>query len=151
MNTKEEFIDKAYMTRSAIMEQLNQKSIKYNWHEADVSMLEGLLARGDRRLSEVLLKVYQKGCMFDAWGEMFKNDIWMETLEECGIDLSFYTTRQRTLDEILPWDFIDCGVTKSFLIREWEKAKNAIVSPNCRIQCQGCGATVFEGGVCYEN
>ncbi len=151
MNTKEEFIDKAYMTRSAIMEQLNQKSIKYNWHEADVSMLEGLLARGDRRLSEVLLKVYQKGCMFDAWGEMFKNDIWMETLEECGIDLSFYTTRQRTLDEILPWDFIDCGVTKSFLIREWEKAKNAIVSPNCRTQCQGCGATVFEGGVCYEN
>ena len=151
MNTKEEFIDKAYMTRSAIMEQLNQKSIKYNWHEADVSMLEGLLARGDRRLSEVLLKVYQKGCMFDAWGEMFKNDIWMETLEECGIDLSFYTTRQRTLDEILPWDFIDCGVTKSFLIREWEKAKNAIVSPNCRIQCQGCGATVFDGGVCYEN
>lgn len=151
MNTKEEFIDKAYLTRSAIMTQLNQKSIKYNWHEADVSMLEGLLARGDRKLSEVLLKVYQKGCMFDAWGEMFKNDIWMETLEECGIDLSFYTTRERELDEILPWDFIDCGVTKTFLIREWEKAQNAQGSPNCRVQCQGCGATVFQGGVCYEN
>ncbi len=151
MNTKEDFIDKAYLTRSAIMTQLNQKSIKYNWHEADVSMLEGLLARGDRKLSEVLLKVYQKGCMFDAWGEMFKNDIWMETLEECGIDLSFYTTRERELDEILPWDFIDCGVTKTFLIREWEKAQNAQGSPNCRVQCQGCGATVFQGGVCYEN
>ncbi len=151
MNTKEEFIDKAYMTRSAVMEQLNQKSIKYNWHEADVSMLEGVLARGDRKLSQVLLKVYEKGCMFDAWGEMFHNDIWIETFAECGIDMDFYTIRERKMTEILPWDFIDCGVTKAFLIREWEKAQKEIVSPNCRVQCQGCGATIFNGGVCYEN
>lgn len=151
MNTKEEFIDKAYMTRAAVMEQLNQKSIRYNWHEADVSMLEGVLARGDRKLSKLLLKVYEKGCMFDAWGEMFKNDTWIETFQELGIDMDFYTTRERALDEILPWDFIDCGVTKQFLIREWEQAKLANVSPNCRVQCQGCGATMFQGGVCFEN
>ncbi len=151
MNTKEEFIDKAYMTRTAVMEQLNQKSIRYNWHEADVSMLEGVLARGDRKLSKLLLKVYEKGCMFDAWGEMFKNDTWIETFEELGIDMDFYTTRERALDEVLPWDFIDCGVTKQFLIREWEQAKLANVSPNCRVQCQGCGATMFQGGVCFEN
>lgn len=151
MNTKEEFIDKAYMTRTAVMEQLNQKSIRYNWHEADVSMLEGVLARGDRKLSKLLLKVYEKGCMFDAWGEMFKNDTWIETFQELGIDMDFYTTRERALDEILPWDFIDCGVTKQFLIREWEQAKLANVSPNCRVQCQGCGATMFQGGVCFEN
>ena len=151
MNTKEEFIDKAYMTRAAVMEQLNQKSIRYNWHEADVSMLEGVLARGDRKLSKLLLKVYEKGCMFDAWGEMFKNDTWIETFQELGIDMDFYTTRERALDEVLPWDFIDCGVTKQFLIREWEQAKLANVSPNCRVQCQGCGATMFQGGVCFEN
>ncbi len=151
MNTKEEFIDKAYMTRTAVMEQLNQKSIRYNWHEADVSMLEGVLARGDRKLSKLLLKVYEKGCMFDAWGEMFKNDTWIETFQELGIDMDFYTTRERALDEVLPWDFIDCGVTKQFLIREWEQAKLANVSPNCRVQCQGCGATMFQGGVCFEN
>ena len=151
MSTKEEFIDKAYMTRAAVMEQLNQKSIRYNWHEADVSMLEGVLARGDRKLSKLLLKVYEKGCMFDAWGEMFKNDTWIETFQELGIDMDFYTTRERALDEILPWDFIDCGVTKQFLIREWEQAKLANVSPNCRVQCQGCGATMFQGGVCFEN
>ena len=89
--------------------------------------------------------------MFDAWGEMFKNDTWIETFEELGIDMDFYTTRERALDEILPWDFIDCGVTKQFLIREWEQAKLANVSPNCRVQCQGCGATMFQGGVCFEN
>lgn len=148
--TKEEFLDKAYQTKKAITEQLNQKSIKYNWHEADASVLEGVLARGDRRLSEVLLKVYEKGCFYDAWSEYFHNDRWLETFEECGLTIDFYNTRERSLDEIFPWDFIDCGVTKEFLKREWLKALKEETSPNCKKQCQGCGANRFGGGICFE-
>ncbi len=150
MCTKEEFLDKAYLTRTSIKEQLNQKSIKYNWHEADVSVLEGVFARGDRKVADVILKAYEKGCIFDAWSEYFHNDVWMEAFEECRVDIGFYTTRERSLDEIFPWDFLDCGVTKDFLKREWQKALNETVSPNCRMQCQGCGANRFGGGVCYE-
>lgn len=148
--TKEQFLDKAYQTKKAITEQLNQKSIKYNWHEADASVLEGVLARGDRRLGEVLLKVYQKGCFYDAWSEYFDNDKWMETFEECGLSVDFYTHRERSLDEILPWDFIDCGVTKEFLKREWLKAQKEEISENCKLKCQGCGANRFGGGICFE-
>ncbi|MGN1147883.1 MAG: TIGR03960 family B12-binding radical SAM protein [Lachnospiraceae bacterium] len=148
--TKEEFLEKAYTTKKAIMEQLNQKSIKYNWHEADTSVLEGVLARGDRRVSKVLLNVYQKGAIYDAWSEYFDNEKWMQAFEECGLDIGFYTTRERSLEEIFPWDFIDCGVSKEFLKREWIKAQKEEVSFNCRKQCQGCGASRFGGGVCFE-
>ena len=148
--TKEEFIEKAYQTRKAISEQLNQKSIKYNWHEADVSVLEGVLARGDRRLCEVIRKVYEKGCFYDAWGEYYDNEKWMETMAECGLSAEFYTNRERSTDEILPWDFIDCGVTKEFLIREWKKAQQEQISENCKLKCQGCGAARFGGGICFE-
>lgn len=146
--SKSEFLDKAYQTRTAITQQLNQKSIKYNYHEADASVLEGVLARGDRRLNEVILKVYQKGCFYDAWGEYYKNDVWLETIKECGLDVEFYT-REKDLDEILPWDFIDCGVTKEFLKREWLKAQKEEISENCKVKCQGCGAAQFEGGICF--
>ena len=148
--TKEEFLDKAYQTRTAITSQLNQKSIKYNWHEADVSVLEGILARGDRKLNQAILRAYEKGCMYDAWSEYYKNDIWMETFEECGIDISFYTTRARGDDESFPWDFLDCGVTKQFLLREWHRAQEESVTPNCKMQCQGCGAASFQTGICME-
>ena len=148
--TKDEFLHKAYLTRTAIAGQLNQKSIKYNWHEADVSVLEGIMARGDRRLNKVILRAYQKGCMYDAWSEYYKNDVWFETFEECGIDPSFYTIRERSDDEIFPWDFLDCGVSREFLLREWHKAKEESSTPNCRIQCQGCGALRFRTGVCME-
>jgi len=148
--TKEEFLDKAYQTRTAISSQLNQKSIKYNWHEADASVLEGVLARGDRRLCRVIRRVYEKGSIFDAWGEYYDNARWLETMEECGLSVDFYTHRERSLDEILPWDFIDCGVTKEFLKREWEKAQREEISENCRQKCQGCGAARFGGGVCVE-
>ncbi len=151
MCTKEEFIEKAYQTKKGIMAQLNQKSIKYNWHEADVSVLEGVLARGDRKLAKVLLKAYEMGCLFDSWSECFHNDVWMKAFEDCGIEPDFYTTRERSEDEIFPWDFLDCGVTKEFLLREWKKAQTQTVSPNCRQQCQGCGANRFGGGVCVEN
>ena len=148
--TKEEFVEKAYLTRKAISEQLNQKSIKYNWHEADVSVLEGVLARGDRRLSQVLLYVYNKGCFYDAWSEYFHNDVWMEAFAACSLDPDFYSHRERPLDEILPWDFLDCGVSRSFLEREWQKAKNETISPNCKQACQGCGAARFGCGICVE-
>ncbi len=150
MCTKEEFIEKAYQTKKGIMEQLNQKSIKYNWHEADVSVLEGVFARGDRRVAQVIAQAYQRGCMFDSWSESFHNDVWLECFERCGVDIGFYTTRERADDEIFPWDFLDCGVTKEFLLREWNKAKAGSTSPNCRSQCQGCGAKRFGVGVCYE-
>ncbi len=150
MCTKEEFIEKAYQTKKGIMTQLNQKSIKYNWHEADVSVLEGIFARGDRKLANVIAKAYEKGCMFDSWSECFHNDVWMECFTQCGVDPDFYTTRERAEDEIFPWDFLDCGVTKEFLLREWKKAMAQTVSPNCRKQCQGCGANRFGGGVCLE-
>ena len=150
MNTKDEFLDKARLTKTAVREQLNQKRIKYNWHEADVSMLEGVFARGDRRIGEVVRKAYEKGCLYDSWSEFFKNDVWLETFAECGLDIDFYTTRERGLDEIFPWDFLDCGVSKEFLKREWLRAQEGIVTPNCKRQCQGCGAARFGGGICFE-
>ena len=150
MCTKEEFLEKAALTRRSVREQLNQKRIKYNWHEADVSVLEGVFARGDRRVADAILAAYQKGCLYDAWGEYFKNDVWLETFEQCGLDIGFYTTRERKQNEIFPWDFLDGGVSKSFLWREWERAQRAEVTPNCRAQCQGCGAARFGGGVCFE-
>lgn len=148
MCTKETFLEKAYQTKKGIMEQLNQKSIKYNWHEADVSVLEGVFARGDRRIAKVILEAYRRGCLFDSWSEYFKNDVWLQCFEDCGVDLDFYTTRERADDEIFPWDFIDCGVTRQFLLREWKKAQEGIVSPNCQVQCQGCGAGTFQCGIC---
>ena len=150
MYTEQDFIDKAKVVKEEIRAQLNQKSIKYNWHEPDVTTLEGFLARGDRRASEVILKAYEKGALYDAWSESFRYDIWKEAFAETGIDIEFYTLRERSTDEILPWDFIDAGVTKEFLIREWKQAKGEIVTPNCRQKCAGCGARRYEGGVCYE-
>ena len=150
MYTEQDLFDKAKVVKEEIRAQLNQKSIKYNWHEPDVTTLEGFLARGDRRASEVILKAYEKGALYDAWSESFRYDIWKEAFAETGIDIEFYTLRERSTDEILPWDFIDAGVTKEFLIREWKQAKGEVVTPNCRQKCAGCGARRYEGGVCYE-
>ena len=150
MYTEQDFIDKAKVVKEEIRAQLNQKSIKYNWHEPDVTALEGFLARGDRRCADVILKAYEKGALYDAWSESFRYDIWKEAFAETGIDIEFYTLRERSTDEILPWDFIDAGVTKEFLIREWKQAKGEVVTPNCRQKCAGCGARRYEGGVCYE-
>lgn len=150
MNTKEEFLDKANQTRRGIMSQLNQKHIKYNWHEADASMMEGVFARGDRKLCKVIMDAYHKGCLYDAWGEYFKFDTWMETFRKDGVDPFFYTTRKRSQDEIFPWDILDCGVDKKFLYREWQNALSEKVSPNCRKQCLGCGARKYDTGVCME-
>ena len=88
--------------------------------------------------------------MYDAWSEYYHNDVWLKTFEECGVDPDFYTIRQREETEIFPWDFIDCGVTRQFLLREWHKAQQAVVTPNCRMACQGCGAGRYQTGVCLE-
>lgn len=130
---------------------LNAKSIKYNWHDLQTSELEGILARGDRKLCRAIYTAYKRGCIFDAWNEFFRYDIWQEVLGELGLSVAFYNTRERSYDEILPWDFIDIGVTKKFLMREYENAKKAAVTPNCRKQCAGCGAASFGGGVCFES
>ena len=151
MCEKEEYLHRAKIVNDEVKEQLNKKSLKYNWHEADVTVLEGVFARGDRKVGQVLIKAYEKGCIFDAWSEFFDNEKWMEAFEECGISIDFYNLRTRSLNEILPWDFIDCGVTKSFLKQEWERAQQEVVTPNCRMQCNGCGAARFEGGVCLEH
>lgn len=151
MQKPEEYINRAKIVKNEIRSQLNQKSIKYNWHEADVTVLEGILARGDRRICDVIEAVYKKGCIFDAWSEYFDMDAWMNTFAELDINPDFYTMRERSIDEILPWDFIDAGVSKKFLIREWERAMNETVTPNCRAKCSGCGAGVFGGGVCIES
>ena len=151
MCTKEEFLHRAYVVNHEIKEQKNKKSIKYNWHEADVTVLEGILARGDRRVGKAILKAYEKGCLFDSWSECFQHQLWLEAFEECGLDLAFYTTRERKEDEIFPWDFIEIGVSKKFLLREWKRAQKGEVTPNCKSACAGCGAAVFKGGVCIEH
>ncbi len=150
MNDAETFLKKAYMVKSEIRSMRNQKSIRYKYHEAYVSVLEGVLARGDRRLAAVIEAAYKNGAMFDAWGETFRQDAWENAFTSCGTDPGFYVFRDRDLSELLPWDFIDVGVTKSFLKREWQKAKEGVVTPNCREACQGCGAKKYGCGVCYE-
>ena len=151
MFREEDFIEKAKIVKNEIRSQLNQRSIRYNWHEPDVTVLEGFLARGDRRCSKVILKAYEKGALYDAWSESFHYDIWKEAFKETGVDIEFYTLRERSTDEILPWDFIDAGVTKKFLIREWEQAKAETVTQNCRQKCAGCGVLKYKGGVCCES
>lgn len=150
MYREEDFVEKAKVVKSEIRAQVNQRIIRYSWHEPDVTILEGFLARGDRRCSKVILRAYEKGAIYDAWSESFDYNIWKESFAETNTDIDFYTLRERSTDEILPWDFIDAGVTKKFLIHEWEQAKKETVTPNCRQKCSGCGAMRYGGGVCYE-
>ncbi|MBO4347727.1 MAG: TIGR03960 family B12-binding radical SAM protein [Lachnospiraceae bacterium] len=148
----EDFRDKAYLTRKSIMEQLNQRSIKYNWHDTDVSVLEGVLARGDRRLSKVIYDAYKNGAIYDAWNDYFKYDTWLNAFKSNDIEISFYTTRERDIDEIFPWDIIDIGVTKEYLKKEWLKAKEGEITLNCMLKCNGCGAAKYGSGkFCFKD
>ena len=151
MCTIDEFLGSARTVNHEIKDQLNKKSIRYNWHEADVSVLEGLLARGDRKVAEVLKDVYEHGGIYDAWSETFDNQKWVDALERTGTDMNFYVHRERSLEEKLPWDFIQIGVTKKHLLKEWERAHQEEVTVNCRQKCAGCGAACYKGGVCFEN
>ncbi len=151
MHPKEHYLTSARTVNEAVKRQLNRKSIRYNWHEADVTVLEGVFARGDRRLGAAILRAYEKGCLFDAWSDYFHYDAWMEAFFETGIDPAFYALRERPLEELLPWDFIDAGVSKEFLKREYENALAEKTTKNCRERCSGCGAGKYQGGVCVEH
>ena len=136
---------------NAVKGSIKSRSIHYNYHEQKTSYMEAVFARGDRRLSEVLIKAFEKGAKFDGWSEYFSFDIWKEALAECNVDGDFFTYREREYDEILPWDFIDIGVTRKYLERENEKAKKAELTQNCRKGCTGCGVNVnFKEGECFE-
>ena len=150
MFPSEEYIRRATIVKHEFLQQLNKKSLKYNWHEADVTVLEGVFARGDHKVGKVIEEAYRLGCLYDSWSESFDNEKWMQAFANTGVDIEFYTMRERSMDELFPWDFIDIGVTKNFLKKEWERAMNAQVTPNCRMQCSGCGAAKFGGGVCFE-
>lgn len=132
---------------------IKRRQITYNWHESPVSYMEAIFARGDRKMCDVLIKAFEKGAKFDGWNEYFSFPIWKEALEECGVDGDFYAYRDRNYDEILPWDFIDVGVSKEFLIKENERAKKAEVTPDCRQGCKLCGINTNDGfkeGKCFE-
>lgn len=150
MCTKEEFIERAYIVKDKFRQMKNQKSLKYNYHEADLTVLEGVLARGDRKTGALIEEAYKNGAIYDSWSEYFDNRIWMKAFETCGLSIDFYTTRERSLEEIFPWDFIDAGVSKEFLKREWQNAIGEKLTPNCRQKCSACGAMRFGGGVCHE-
>ncbi|MCI9236969.1 MAG: TIGR03960 family B12-binding radical SAM protein [Dorea sp.] len=151
MFTNEEYISRAATVKHAFHEQLNRKSLKYSWHDAEVTVLEGVLARGDRRIGPVIEEAYRSGCIYDAWSETFNYEKWLDAFEKTGIEIAFYNERERSADELFPWDFIDIGVTKQFLRKEWERAMNAEVTLNCRQRCSGCGAGKYQGGVCIES
>lgn len=133
-----------------LKENITTRKITFNYHESKTSYLEGVFARGDRKLCKVMLKAAERGFRFDGWNDCFDFDAWMSVFKECGIDPDFYTARKRSFDEILPWDFISYGINKSFLIKECEKAYASETTPNCREKCSNCGAACYKGGVCIE-
>lgn len=145
-NTQQQIKDKQAYLRDVLR---RIKGVNFNWHEPEVSYLEACFSRGDRRIGRVLERAVEKGCLLDGWSEQFQFDKWMEAFADCGLDPEWYAYRRRGKDEILPWDFIDAGVTKSFLWREKERAERAEVTPDCRKGCLGCGLRRFEG-VCRE-
>ena len=145
-STVEEFMRKQKFVKTS----MTRKQVKYNYHEPELSSLEGVLARGDRKVGRVLYRAWELGAKFDSWNELFKYNVWMQAFKDTGISKEFYANRERSYDEILPWDHISIGVSKEFFIKEMEKAKAETVTPNCRKQCSGCGAAQFGGGVCFE-
>ncbi len=150
MYTPGDYLGFAKTVNHEIKEMKNQKSIRYNWHQADETLLEGVFARGDRKIAAVIKEAYKNGALFDAWTEYWNYERWVEAFKTTGIDMDFYTLRERGADEIFPWDFINIGVTKKFLRKEWERAQMREVTPNCRQKCSGCGAMKYGGGVCTE-
>ncbi len=145
-STVEEFDKK----QKFVKHNMTRKQVKYNYHEPELSSLEGVLARGDRRTGRIIVRAWELGAKFDSWNELFKYDAWLQAFEDTGLSKEFYANRERSYDEILPWDHISIGVSKKFFIDEMERAKAEQVTPNCRRQCAHCGAASFGGGVCFE-
>ncbi len=151
MQTPSDYVTDAHTVRDEIRQMKNQKRIHYKWHEPNGTELEGVLARGDRRVAAVIEAAYRRGAIFDSWSDFFRYDLWQAAYEDAGVDPAFYTTRKRSENEIFPWDFIDAGVTKAFLLREWKKAtEEGTITPNCREACSGCGMLAYGCGVCTE-
>ncbi len=144
--TREEMMRRQYFLRDC----LTTRKITLNWHESKTSVLEGVFARGDRRLGKVIETAHKMGCRFDAWDETFEHEKWMKAFELCGLTPEFYACRTRSTDERMPWDHLDYGISKDFLIRQNELAHQAITTPHCREKCAGCGANTFGEGVCFE-
>ena len=145
-----EYERRAHMVKDACKSERNAKSIRFIYHDSEISILEGVFARGDRRLSAAILHAYQNGAIYDAWTEYFSMERWTNAFAACGIDPDFYTARTRPDDEIFPWEHIDAGVTRRFLLSEWKRAQEGVVTPNCREKCSGCGCAIYGGGVCFE-
>ncbi len=143
-------VEQFFAKQKFVKTHMTKRQVRFNYHEPQLSSMEAVLARGDRRVSALILRAWELGAKFDGWNDLFKYDVWMQAFEDTGLDKEFYTVRERSYDEILPWDHISIGVSKSFLIREAEKAKQEQVTPNCRTKCAGCGASAFGGGVCFE-
>lgn len=143
-------LDEIISKQEHLLHCVTSKKISVSYHASNISFLEGVFARGDRRLGKVLEKAVEKGVKFDGWDECFKFDEWMDAFKECGIDATFYSSRKREYNEILPWEHLDYGVTKDFLIKENLLAYSETTTKNCREHCAGCGATCFGEGVCYE-
>ena len=135
----------------AVKGSIKSRSIVYNYHEQETSFMEAVFAKGDRKTCDVLIKAFEKGAKFDGWSEYFNMDIWNEAMAECNLDPEFYVYREISYDEILPWDFIDIGVSRKYLERENEKAKKAELTRNCLEGCTGCGINLsFKEGKCFE-
>ena len=148
---QQDTIETIHQKQQSIKEHIESKKITFNYHDADTSFLEAVFARGDRKLCKAMLKACEKDFHFDGWGECFDLQKWLDLFEECGIDPAFYANRKREFTEILPWDHIDYGIKKEFLIDECKKAYESKTTPNCREDCSKCGANRFGGGVCFEN
>jgi radical SAM family uncharacterized protein len=144
MVTREEYLRRVKLLR----EHINARAVVYNWHDAETSEIECILSRGDRRLGPVIESVWRAGGRLEAWSDFFRYERWTAALAENGLDGSFYTTRPRAADEVMPWDHIDMGVTKRHLRREFEQAEKGVLSPDCRARCVGCGAAKLTGGKC---
>ena len=143
----EEYLRRVHLLQNC----LTARGVDYRYHESDLSRLEAVLARGDRRLSKVLLRAHELGCKLDGWDEYFRYDLWMQAFSDCGVDPEFYTTRGFAEDEILPWQTIDIGVSWDFFLRERALAYESVTTPDCRTKCAGCGArSLSERGVCDE-
>ena len=145
-STVQEFFDKQKYVKT----HMTRKQVRYNYHEPELSSLEGVLARGDRKTSKLLYRAWELGCKFDGWNDIFDYSKWMQAFEDTGLSKEFYANRRRSYDEVLPWEHISIGVSKKFFINEMEKAKQEIVTKNCRTECANCGAKCFGGGVCFE-
>jgi radical SAM family uncharacterized protein len=143
-------VDEFFRRNKLIKTSMTKKQVKFNYHEPELSSMEGVLARGDRRVGKLIVRAWELGAKFDGWNDLFKYDAWMQAFEDCGLSKEFYANRQRSYDELLPWDHISIGVSKQFFINEMEKAKEEKVTLNCRTECANCGAKCFGGGVCFE-